>query len=578
MLKLDITDDQATLSVAPIGDATDTFSADSVLTRLNEAGVCCGILPDAIDEAVQQAARNKPVEDVIVAQQIEPHPGEPARLTPILRHQQIVAPGDTIATIASGVEAADGKTILGEPIAAPAGPAADPAIGAHVQIEANELKAAVYGHLHITDEEISVVPPVEVQDDGMLAWIDIHPKSVAETPIDRDMLLGSLTAAGVVYGIDEEKLLLVLDQALESDSVLKNEPAAEGTPGTRGADATIEHLIEVEQGTGAKRDDGSIDYRARHMIRSVREGVLICRRIPPQAGTPQVDVFGKMNPAVVGNDINMQAGQNTEQRGDEIWSTMDGAMMIISGVVNILDVYSVPGDIDLEIGNLEAKKGAIDIGGTVCSGFTVTAASHIIVKGLVDNATLEAGGDIQVGGGVLHAVSGIIRAKGGVVAKFAQNAKIRAGGDIFIAGAAVNCDLVASAQIIVSGNRARLIGGVASAAEGITVQQLGSEAEVITRAEVGIDHQAIDRIKREIEQCEAAIEAGEATDDEKKALVRRLHELVHPEHRNAIIEVSGTVYPGVTVSLYGNDHTISKAAGHCKIRLDREQEIQISPL
>jgi len=57
-----------------------------------------------------------------------------------------------------------------------------------------------------------------------------------------------------------------------------------------------------------------------------------------------------------------------------------------------------------------------------------------------------------------------------------------------------------------------------------------------------------------------------------------LYELVHPEHRNAIIEVSGTVYPGVTVSLYGKNHTISKAAGHCKIRLDREQEIQISPL
>ncbi|TDJ48567.1 MAG: hypothetical protein E2O52_00330 [Gammaproteobacteria bacterium] len=52
MLELDITDDQATLSVAPSDDATDAFSVESVLTRLNEAGVVCGILQDAIDNAV----------------------------------------------------------------------------------------------------------------------------------------------------------------------------------------------------------------------------------------------------------------------------------------------------------------------------------------------------------------------------------------------------------------------------------------------------------------------------------------------------------------------------------------------
>lgn len=129
-----------------------------------------------------------------------------------------------------------------------------------------------------------------------------------------------------------------------------------------------------------------------------------------------------------------------------------------------------------------------------------------------------------------------------------------------------------------AGNRARLIGGVVSAAGGILAQQLGSEAEVITRVEVGIDHQAIDAIKLEIEQCEAAIEAGDATDAEKTALIQRLHELDHSDERNAIIEVSGSVYPGVTVSLYGNDYTFSKEASRCKIWLDREKEVRVSPL
>lgn len=578
MLKLDINDDQALLSLAPNEDVTEAYTVDSVMAGLSESGVCCGILEDAISDAVQQVAEHNTVADVIVAQWVEPRPCEPGRLTPTVRDQQIVAPGETIATLAAGVEAVDGQSILGEPVAAPAGPTTEPAIGTHAHIENDKLKATVYGHVTITDDEISVAPPVEVQDDGMLASIDIHPKSVTETPIDMDMLRGSLAAAGVCHGIDEERLQALLNQALESDTALKQEPVAEGTPGTKGADAYVEHVIDVEQQLGTEREDGSIDYRAQHIIRNVAEGVLICRRIPPQVGTPHVDVFGKTDPPVNGDDVNLQAGENAEQRDDEIWSGMDGAVMVINGVVNILDVFSVPGDVDLETGNLESEKGAVNIGGTVRSGFEVTAAGHIIVKGLVDNATLEAGGDIQIGGGVLHADSGMVRAKGGVTAKFGQNAKIRAGGDIYIAGPTVNCDLISAAQIIVAGNRARLIGGVVSAAGGILAQQLGSEAEVITRVEVGIDHQAIDAIKLEIEQCEAAIEAGDATDAEKTTLIQRLHELDHSDERSAIIEVSGSVYPGVTVSLYGNDYTFSKEASRCKIWIDREKEVRVSPL
>jgi predicted secreted Zn-dependent protease len=57
-----------------------------------------------------------------------------------------------------------------------------------------------------------------------------------------------------------------------------------------------------------------------------------------------------------------------------------------------------------------------------------------------------------------------------------------------------------------------------------------------------------------------------------------LHELLNPAEKNAVIKVSGTVYPGVTVSLFHNDYTFSTEARHCKIWLDQEQKIQVSPL
>jgi len=579
LLKLDITDDRAILSLSPDDVAAGAFSVDLVLARLSESGVCCGILQKTIDDAVQQVAQqNKPVTDVVVAQRIEPQPGEPARFMPLLGDQQVVAAGDTIATVASAVEPVDGKSILGEIIAAPEVPVTDPAAAIHTHIENNKLKATVYGRVTVTDKDISVALPVEVRDDDMVACIDIHPRSCTGTPITLEMLQASLAAAGVVYGVDEEELAALLSQVLESDSALLKAPVAEGTPSIKGEDAYIEYMIELEQGRGEEREDGSIDYRARHIIHNVQDDVLICRRIPPQAGTARVDVFGKTFPAEGGIDINLQAGQNTEQRDNEIWSAMDGAVMIINGAVSVVDMFSVPGDIDLETGNLESKKGAVDIGGTVHSGFEVIAAGHIIVKGLVDNATLQAGGDVQIGGGVFHADSGVICADGNVTAKFAQNAKIRAGGDIFIAGPALNCDLLSASQVILAGKRARLIGGVVSATGGAEVPQLGSTAEVATKVEVGINRQAINIVKCEIRQCEAAIEAGQATDADKEALLRRLHELLNPPEKNAVIKVSGTVYPGVTVSLFHNDYTFSTEARHCKIWLDQEQKIQVSPL
>ena len=579
MLKLDITDDRAILSLSPDDVAAGAFSVDLVLARLSESGVCCGILQKTIDDAVRQVTQqNKPVTDVVVAQWIEPQPGEPARFMPLLGDQQVVAAGDTIATVASAVEPVDGKSILGEIIAAPEVPVTDATAAIHTHIENNKLKATVYGRVTVTDKDISVALPVEVRDDDMAACIDIHPRSFTGTPITLEMLQASLAAAGVVYGVDEEELAALLGQVLESDSALLKAPVAEGTPGIKGEDAYIEYMIELEQGRGEEREDGSIDYRARHIIHNVQNDVLICRRIPPQAGTARVDVFGKTVPAEGGIDINLQAGQNTEQRDNEIWSAMDGAVMIINGAVSVVDMFSVPGDIDLETGNLESKKGAVDIGGTVHSGFEVIAAGHIIVKGLVDNATLQAGGDVQIGGGVFHADSGVICADGNVTAKFAQNAKIRAGGDIFIAGPALNCDLLSASQVILAGKRARLIGGVVSATGGVEVPQLGSTAEVTTRVEVGVNRQAINIVKCEIRQCEAAIEAGQATDADKEALLRRLHELLNPAEKNAVIKVSGTVYPGVTVSLFHNDYTFSTEARHCKIWLDQEQKIQVSPL
>ena len=163
-----------------------------------------------------------------------------------------------------------------------------------------------------------------------------------------------------------------------------------------------------------------------------------------------------------GHDIDFQAGENVELRSDDFWSMIDGAVMIKNNTVSVSDIYSFAGDIDLQSGNLQHKKGAVRIEGTVRSGFEVQAGSHIIVDQTVEDATLKCGGDVEIVGGVIHAGDGSIEASGSVTARYAQNARISAGEDIVINGPAMNCDLYASSRIIVTGDKARMIGGVRS--------------------------------------------------------------------------------------------------------------------
>jgi uncharacterized protein (DUF342 family) len=391
------------------------------------------------------------------------------------------------------------------------------------------------------------------------------------------MVHEALQAAGIVYGIDAEKIAAALQKATESDAVVPKAIVAAGRPSIRGEDARLEFFSEVDQAVGGQREDGSVDFRERSTIRNLAAGVKICRRVPPTSGRTQIDVYGLTEFAEPGHDRHFAAGENVEKRGDEFWSTMDGAVMIRDDVVMVSDVYTVPGDVDLAVGNLRHEKGALRIKGTVRSGFTVYAATHIMVGELVEDATLESGGDIEIGGGVIHANNGRIVAKGSVTAKFAQNAKIHAGGDVAINGAAINCDLYAAGHIVVAGGKSRLAGGIARAMGGLEVEELGSDLGAPTRVEIGPDREAVEAMKLRIAELEQAIAAGSDSESDLEQARQSLRALLAAGDPNAAVIVRGRVHPGVTVAIRDVRRTVAEGSGRCRIWLDENREVQISP-
>ena len=580
MIKLDVTDKLAKLSMSPGDVDTATLSADYLVDYLNDSGVCCGILDDALADVVRQVGElQAAVEGVVIAEQIEPQDEMPAPVVRCLDDDQIAAAGDTIAKLGEVIAAVDGKTVRGEAIKASAAPQTTLTAGINTEVlDGRTLKATIYGTVKSSDKDILVVPPVVIEDDRMTAAIDVHPKSSANTPITFDMVWESLQVAGVLHGVSDEKIAASLRSAGETDSPQLQEIVANGSIAVPSVDARIEHFIETDQEIGEQREDGSIDFRERSTIRNVKSGVRICRWIPPIDGQPRMDIYGQSGTAESGRDVDFEAGENVELRNDDFWSLIDGAVMIRKNIVSVSDVYSITGDIDLQSGNLKHTKGTVHIKGTVRSNFEVWAGCHIIVDETVEDATLECGGDVEIVGGVIHAEGGRINAAGNVTVKFAQNARISAGDDIVINGPAMNCDLYAGSRIVVAANKSRLVGGVARASGGFQVRQLGAETGAPTLVEINVDHKAIGTLKLKIKEMQKTIAAGKATQADMERLLETLHTLTDTSDQSASIDIEGIVYPGVTVNLFGVQYRFITERSNCRIHLDGQRKIKVTPL
>jgi hypothetical protein len=134
----------------------------------------------------------------------------------------------------------------------------------------------------------------------------------------------------------------------------------------------------------------------------------------------------------------------------------------------------------------------------VQAGMTVRATGDIEVGGVVEPATLEAGGSIVVKGGVLGGLGGktagkdysahAIRCGGSFCATYAQQARISAGDSIFIDDVAMQCQLEATNHIRVGKRRrGQIIGGHCAPACRSTRARSARSSRIRTELEIGMD-------------------------------------------------------------------------------------------
>ncbi|MDY0322663.1 MAG: FapA family protein [Candidatus Carbobacillus sp.] len=184
---------------------------------------------------------------------------------------------------------------------------------------------------------------------------------------------------------------------------------AQATPSHHGEDARVEWMVEIEDRdlrTDVDEED-AIDYRALKMRPSVPAHTALGRIIPPKAGKPGEDVFGRPLLPKPGRELDIVSGEGVSVDASEgvIYSTRAGYLNVKQKkrrvYVQVSPVHTHRGNVSLATGNIELH-GSLVIQGDVEEGMRVWASEDVRIEGSVHSAQVIAGEALVVTGPVFR--------------------------------------------------------------------------------------------------------------------------------------------------------------------------------
>ena len=339
-------------------------------------------------------------------------------------------------------------------------------------------------------EAIAAKVVIRVSDTRLRAYISIQPPY--------GMANGDLKASYVErcvreFGIDPDQLdpevvKTLVDEWNKTHATVAERQAAETAylP-VNGENARIDYAVDPSMKFKPPEQGGNIDFKNLSLIKPVKKGQPLARKIPATKGAPGVDLFGKPCNAEEGKDRELPMGKNTEISETNpmvLVASVAGFLQRKDGLLTVNECFVVEGSVDYSTGNITYDQSAI-IKEDVSDGFTITLGGALEVGGAVGEAKLIVGGDVLIKKGFVGAGNGLLTAKGNVHLGFSSNQTLRAHGNILIEKESFNCQISSRKSITVFGP---LVGGQTMAFEEIQCRVAGNDLGTKTELEAGLDY------------------------------------------------------------------------------------------
>ncbi|HTO23085.1 MAG TPA: FapA family protein, partial [Spirochaetia bacterium] len=423
-----------------------------------------------------------------------------------------VKPDTEVLKISPSTGAEAGVDVFGVAIPPPAGTAPDVRLYGGLALRRDLVLTTESGILEKGSDGMAILLRVRshkdaelrvgLSKDRMKATLSFSPAEGDGERITVSEVRARIAQAGVTSGINEQRLLSVLDGIARSEP-LTEVLIAEGKKPTVDVQKRIIFHVHIATGQAVSlRADGRADFRAQDRITRVKRGVLLATvKVRDPSVEDGWDVTGApiAPPPEALETLKAGRGVREDVQTDgsvRFTSENDGELIRDGSVLSVMDAHTVHGDVDMSTGNVNFP-GIVHVTGSIRSGFTVVAEGVLEVGEGVEGALLSSGGTITVGEGIKGEGKAILRARKDIESAFAEQAVLLAIGDVHLRGACVRCQIKCNGRLLLDSEKGSLVGGEVRASRGVVVQNIGSPGGTHTIVSFGQDFLVRDRIERE---------------------------------------------------------------------------------
>lgn len=443
---------------------------------------------------------------------------------------------------------------------------------------------------------------IRISPDNMEAVARFYPPSTGGVRMNKEDIVSYLNLKNIQYGIDDGNIEKFLKRRQYCTDIV----LAKGKPPVHGKDGRIDYFFNTDLNTRPKRnEDGSVDFFHLNTINHCKAGELLARMIPADPGESGTNLSGEV---IKPRDVKKAAlkyGKNITISEDktEIYSKVNGHVSLVDDKVFVSDVFEVE-NVGPATGNIESE-GSVLVNGNVQTGFSIRAKGNVHVQGVVEGASIVAGGDIIIDRGMNGMGRGRLNSGGCIITKFLENA-VAYSDDYVEANSILHSTVTAKTEVNVDGKKGFIMGGFVRATNKITCRTLGSAMGVDTYVEVGVDpelktqHQKLQDEMLEIQKivqknrpiltnAAQKMRKGEKLDDAKMQYIQSLAmetqkkqkkymelqaeyaglESILERREDACICVKDAAYAGVKVTISEATLVVKNTLQYCRLVNDQ---------
>jgi len=354
-----------------------------------------------------------------------------------------------------------------------------------------------------TPEVIQTTAPttlieVTASDDGMTGFIKLVKQGENPPPLTKEQLMEALQANRIIYGIKESSVEKLAARPIYNIKI----EVAKGLPPVHGQDGYVTYYVKRDSEYRPEINlEGTIDYKNLDYFQLVKKDQVLAEITKEAEGTEGRNIYGAAVPAKNGRVPNSPVGKNTHliQNDTLLVADCDGVIRFTRDIVDVNDMLKINGDVDQLTGNINFT-GDVNIEGDVSDGFTVKSGGNIIVKGVVEDAAIEAAGNVHISKGINGGGTNSIYVGGNLKCKYIEHANIHVEGDI-AADYIIDSNVTCMGNIELSGSKELIVGGEVRVFGELHARDIGSESERTTKIEmIGIKNMDTETIEKLTEE------------------------------------------------------------------------------